>query len=131
MQFTKMIASAITLGAAMAITGDLTYYNAGMGACGKVSSEGEYVCAIGHKMYAAAVIGTNPNNNPYCGKQIRATLPETGKTVTVTVVDSCGGCEDNSLDFAGGAWNDITNGAAPTRYHDLEWNWVSHAPQFP
>lgn len=31
MQFTKMIASAITLGAAMAITGDLTYYNAGMG----------------------------------------------------------------------------------------------------
>lgn len=31
MQFTKIIASAITLGPATAITGDLTYYNAGMG----------------------------------------------------------------------------------------------------
>lgn len=82
-------------------------------------------------MYEAATIGGNPNNNPYCGKQIRATLPATGKTVTVTVVDSCGGCADNALDFAGGAWNDITNGAAPTRYHDLEWNWVSRALQFP
>lgn len=33
MQFTKMIASAITLGAAMAITGDLTYYETGLGTC--------------------------------------------------------------------------------------------------
>ncbi|PPJ54636.1 hypothetical protein CBER1_07656 [Cercospora berteroae] len=130
MQFTKMIASAITLGAAMAITGDLTYYETGLGACGKTSYEGDYVCAIGHGMYEAATIGGNPNNNPYCGKQIRATLPATGKTVTVTVVDSCGGCADNALDFAGGAWNDITNGAAPTRYHDLEWNWVGRALTF-
>ncbi|KAF2207638.1 hypothetical protein CERZMDRAFT_50593, partial [Cercospora zeae-maydis SCOH1-5] len=97
------------------------------GACGKMVSEGDYACAIGHKMYEVANNGGNPNNNPYCGQQIRAKLPSTGKTVTVTVVDSCGGCEDDDLDFTGGAWNDITNGAAPTRFTNVEWNWVSCA----
>ncbi|KAI5365880.1 putative Barwin domain, RlpA-like domain superfamily protein [Septoria linicola] len=124
MQFTKALIAALSFGAVQAITGDLTYYNAALGACGETHGDNDYVVAIGHDLYDTATVGTNPNNNAYCGKQIKATLPATGKTVTVTVVDRCTGCTNNDLDFAGGAWRDITNDAAPTRFSGLEWNWV-------
>ena len=86
--------------------------------------ETDYVVAIGHALYENAQVSSNPNDNPYCGKKISATLPSTGKTVTVTVVDKCSGCNDNSLDFSGGAWDDITNSAEPTRYTNLNWNFL-------
>ena len=94
------------------------------GACGTTNVESDYVAAIGHGLYESAQTSSNPNENPYCGKQISATLPETGKTVTVTVVDKCAACDNNSLDFSGGAWDDITNGAAPARYYDLSWSFL-------
>lgn len=52
--------------------------------------------------------------------KIAATLSATGKTVTVTIVDKCAGCNDESLDFSGGAWDDIINRAAP--FEGLRWH---------
>lgn len=45
----------------------------------------------------------NPNNNPACGKSIQATYM--GKSVTVSVVDTCMGCAIGDLDFSPRAFN--------------------------
>ncbi|KAL8911767.1 MAG: hypothetical protein Q9171_003100 [Xanthocarpia ochracea] len=72
---------------AQGTVGDLTYYAPGLGACGRYSTENENVCAISHITYDAEANGPNPNTNPLCGKQIRAT--RNGNSVVVTVVDRC------------------------------------------
>jgi len=91
-----------------------------VGACGIINDESDYVVAIGHHIWDTAQTSLSPGKNPYCGKKIAATLSATGKTVTVTIVDKCAGCNDESLDFSGGAWDDIINRAAP--FEGLRWH---------
>lgn len=51
---------------------------------------------------------TNPNDNPFCYRKIRATRKREGQTgnvsVDVTVVDRCTGCKPLDLDFSPGAF---------------------------
>jgi len=72
-------------------TGELTYYGTGMGACGIVSTDSDPIVAISHYTFDAMQKGTDPNQNPACGKKIRAQRVKDGKTVSidVTVVDRC------------------------------------------
>lgn len=56
---------------------------------------------------------------PYCGRQIKATnkgsddgVGGSGRSVTVTVKDTCPSCDENHLDFSVGAWNALTDNAA-------------------
>lgn len=54
-------------------------------------------------VWDAVQVGTNPNNNPLCGRKVWATrLREDGKDVSVvaTVVDRCVGCKAGDLDFS-------------------------------
>jgi hypothetical protein len=82
--------------------GDGTFYATGLGACGITSTDSDYIVAISHARFDAVNTG-NPNNNPLCGKQI--TAYRGGKSVKVTVVDRCPGCDANSLDFSPAAFN--------------------------
>jgi hypothetical protein len=74
-------------------TGDLTYYGPGLGACGIDSGDGSAIVAISHYTFDAAQTGSDPNQNPLCGRKIRAQRVDerTGKQVSidVTVVDRC------------------------------------------
>ena len=74
-------------------TGDLTYYAPGLGACGIDSDDGSAVVAVSHYTFDAAQTGSDPNQNPLCGRKIRAQRVDerTGKQVSidVTVVDRC------------------------------------------
>jgi hypothetical protein len=74
-------------------TGDLTYYGPGLGACGIDSDDGSAIVAISHYTFDAAQTGSDPNQNPLCGRKIRAQRVDerTGKQVSidVTVVDRC------------------------------------------
>jgi hypothetical protein len=86
-------------------TGDGTYYDPGLGACGIVSTASENIAAISHVVFDAAQIGANPNNNPLCGRKIwvtRQKTPGAAKNVSleVTVVDRCTGCKPQDLDFS-------------------------------
>lgn len=70
----------------------MTYYDPGLGACGIDSGSDDAVVAVSHITFDAVQKGSNPNNNPLCGKKIRAQrVNEEGKTVSidVTVVDRC------------------------------------------
>jgi len=85
-------------------TGDLTYYAPALGACGITSSSSDSICAVSHIVFDAASTGSNPNDNPLCGKKIRITRQkESGSgnnTVDVTVVDRCVGCKADDLDLS-------------------------------
>jgi hypothetical protein len=74
-------------------TGDLTYYGTGLGACGITSTDNDAIVSISHFTFDAAQTGSDPNQNPLCRRQIRATRvnEKTGKSASVdlTVVDRC------------------------------------------
>ncbi|OCL09272.1 hypothetical protein AOQ84DRAFT_397478 [Glonium stellatum] len=92
-------------------TGDLTYYGTGMGACGVVSSDDDPIVAISHYVFDAVQVGSNPNSNPLCGRKIRAQRNDNGamKSVDLTVVDRCTGCQPNDLDVSPGMFAKLAN----------------------
>jgi hypothetical protein len=84
-------------------TGDITYYEAGLGACGATTNGTiEKVVALPH-----VLMGPLSNNNPYCGMTITIQCISTGKTTTATVVDKCMGCEDYAIDLSTSAFEDL------------------------
>lgn len=108
-------------------TGDLTYYGPGLGACGIDSTDNDAIVSVSHFLFDAVQTGTNPNQNPLCGKKIRATRVDerTGNPVSVDlkVVDRCTGCEPTDLDVSPAMFNKMAN-------HDLgrvtmTWAWLS------
>lgn len=76
-------------------TGDITYYDVGMGSCGWVNTANEAVVAIPHGMMGN---GINPNNNPLCGKSI--TISYQGAQHQAKIVDTCGGCDGAAIDLS-------------------------------
>lgn len=84
-------------------TGDMTYYTAGMGACGTVNDGNvERVVALPH-----GLMGTQSNGNPYCGQTITIRCAATGKHTTATVVDKCMGCVGDSIDLSNAAFLEL------------------------
>lgn len=81
--------------------GFLTYYIAGVGACG-VTSDGnsELVVAL-----PFGLMDTLSNDNPYCGKTI--TIEHNGQSIVATVVDKCMGCHDYSIDLSINAFSSL------------------------
>ncbi|KAL8822031.1 MAG: hypothetical protein Q9223_000022 [Gallowayella weberi] len=77
----------------MPCSGDITFYDTGLGACGWTNDGlSENVFALAHGM-----MGTQSNGNPFCGRSAEVTL--NGKTVVGKLVDKCGGCEGQSIDL--------------------------------
>lgn len=84
-------------------TGELTYYDVGMGACGFDDSgkdESENIVAISH-----VVMGTQSNGNPMCDQTI--SISANGKTIKATVRDKCMGCEPNDVDVSKAAFKEL------------------------
>lgn len=86
-------------------TGDLTFYSPGLGACGVTSSDSDMIVSVSHFVFDAASTGSNPNANPLCKKKIRIVRDYTEigggqRSVDVTVVDRCTGCQPTDLDVA-------------------------------
>jgi hypothetical protein len=105
-------------------TGDLTYYAPGLGACGITSSDGDRIVAISHLVFDAVSTGSNPNANPLCGKKIRARRDN--KSVDLTVVDRCTGCQPTDIDVTiniFGMLADVDQGRVL-----VEWNWLEDVP---
>ncbi|KAI0908583.1 RlpA-like double-psi beta-barrel-protein domain-containing protein-containing protein [Ustulina deusta] len=68
-------------------TGDITYYQPGLGACGVTNSDSEAVVALSPAQY-----------NGNCGKTI--TITKGGKTATAKVVDKCPSCASGAIDVS-------------------------------
>ncbi|MFC9426341.1 RlpA-like double-psi beta-barrel domain-containing protein [Streptomyces sp. NPDC056987] len=98
-------------------TGQATWYNTGLGACGWSNNDGELVVAISTALYGNY---PNPNNSPQCGRQIRVNGPL--GSVTVKVVDKCIGCATNDVDLSPAAFSRI--GDLNAGRINVSWDWV-------
>jgi hypothetical protein len=104
--------------------GDLTYYAPGLGACGIMSKNGDNIVSVSHLLFDAVSKGSNPNQNPLCGKMIRARR-STG-SVDLKVVDRCTGCEPRDLDITEKVFAKLAN--VDEGRVDVEWSWLEGVP---
>ncbi|GMG35865.1 unnamed protein product [Ambrosiozyma monospora] len=98
-----------------------TYYSVGADNCGTSSSDSDYVVAISRALYLTKV--DSQDISSYCGQQIDVNYG--GKSVTVTVVDSCESCGENDLDLSPSAFSALADQSVGVL--DIEWNWVNSA----
>ncbi|KAL2108440.1 hypothetical protein VUR80DRAFT_3805 [Thermomyces stellatus] len=85
--------------------GVLTFYDPGLGACGRQIGADDMVVAVSRAVWDSAQEGGNPNQNPLCGRKIVVETAsgadrrrESG--VEVRVVDRCTGCAAADLDVS-------------------------------
>lgn len=110
-------------------TGDLTYYEPGLGACGVTSSSSDDIVSVSHIIFDAASTGSNPNANPLCGQKIRIARASTASrkrgnsSVDVTVVDRCTGCAEADLDVSLGVFTQLADEAEGRV--DMSWAWLN------
>jgi len=103
------------------LSGQGTFYSPGLGSCGDTNADTDFICAISHGLYDSIPNGGNPNNSPFCGRQIRASRG--GKSVVVKVVDRCEGCQTDDLDFSPSAFDQIA--LESEGRVDITWEWIS------
>jgi hypothetical protein len=102
-------------------TGDITYYEVGVGAtsCGGWFQDTQAIVALPIGVMQQYNPG-NPNNNPLCGKTV--TITYNGVTHTGTVADSCGGCDSQSIDLSPSLFTTITGGLGAGRVSGVTWS---------
>ncbi|OBA22132.1 barwin-like endoglucanase, partial [Metschnikowia bicuspidata var. bicuspidata NRRL YB-4993] len=101
-------------------SGDGTYYDTGLGACGETNTNDDYIVALSHVLFDQYTPGTNPNDNTLCGREIIASYE--GKSVKVTAVDRCEGCLEYDLDFSPAAFKQLAD--PDLGRIKITWEWV-------
>jgi hypothetical protein len=104
--------------------GELTYYAPALGACGIDSKNGDNIVAVSHLLFDAVSKSSNPNQNPLCGKMIRAKR-STG-SVDLKVVDRCTGCQPRDLDITEKTFAELAN--VDQGRVNVEWSWLEGVP---
>ncbi|KAF9467023.1 hypothetical protein BDZ94DRAFT_1305877 [Collybia nuda] len=110
-----------------AFIGDVTVYTPGLGACGRFSTETDFVVAPSRIIFDPfPAAGGGPQQNPICGRNLRATYQ--GNSVVVQVVDRCVPCTGAyDLEMSPMAFS-ILAPLAPGRLSGVEWDWTNSAP---
>jgi expansin (peptidoglycan-binding protein) len=98
--------------AADAHTGSITYYNTGLGACGHTNNDGELVAALSQSLFDRV--------HP-CGRKLRINYK--GKSLVVTVVDSCSACAEYDVDLSPAAFRKVI-GPLEIGRANAKWDWV-------
>ncbi|MCJ1441648.1 MAG: hypothetical protein MMC23_002138 [Stictis urceolatum] len=102
-------------------TGDLTYYDVGLGSCGITNGPGDAIVALAVDMMQN---GANPNANPLCGQTI--TISYNGVQTQATIVDTCQACATDDLDASTSLFSTVApNGDG--RVHGVSW-WFNSTP---
>ncbi|KAI1091892.1 hypothetical protein F5B19DRAFT_456687 [Rostrohypoxylon terebratum] len=108
-------------------SGDITYYNAGLGACGYEDTgkdDTTNIVAIPKAFWdaisTATSYGINQPAHPLCDKTITITGSD-GKTTTATIRDRCDGCAGHAIDVTPHTFNDLFGSLTGGR---LEGSWV-------
>lgn len=71
---------------------DPSFDSSGLGACGQVNVDSDYIVALNSPMFGSGYPGPN------CFKQIR--INANGKSAVATIMDQCPGCAYGSLDLS-------------------------------
>jgi len=101
--------------------GEATFYATGLGSCGMTNTDSDLIAAISYVRMDAVNSG-NTNNNPLCGKQVKATY-NGGPPVVITIVDRCPACGPDDLDLSPEAFKQL--GAHPDDGRvKFSWDWL-------
>ncbi|KAI5898124.1 uncharacterized protein SCHCODRAFT_02611184 [Schizophyllum commune H4-8] len=102
--------------------GQITYYATGLGACGWQSTDSDYIAAMSFTLFYSWPGSEGANNgNGVCGHTLE--ISRGGKSITVTVVDSCEACGPTDVDLSPSAFQalgSLDEGRVP-----VSWKWVS------
>jgi len=94
-------------------TGDLTYFAPALGACGIFNTDADNIVAVSHLVFDAVQTGSDPNQNPLCGKKIRASRfnEKAGeqRSVDLTVTDRCTGCQPTDIDVTTSVFDQLAD----------------------
>ncbi|CAG8492821.1 8626_t:CDS:2 [Acaulospora morrowiae] len=88
-------------------SGDGTFYEVGLGACGITNTDDQLICALNYEMFDPATPLNNPNKNPNCGKKIK--ICRGAREVIVTIYDRCAGCKYGDIDLSPAAFCKIAD----------------------
>ncbi|OMH83762.1 Papain inhibitor [Zancudomyces culisetae] len=100
-------------------SGDGTYYDVGLGACGITNSNEEFVAAINSPQYG---VYANPNSAEVCGRCALVNGPN-NTSVKVKIVDRCPECASGSLDLSPSAFQQLSPFSAGRI--SITWSFVS------
>ncbi|KAI0202396.1 RlpA-like double-psi beta-barrel-protein domain-containing protein-containing protein [Astrocystis sublimbata] len=95
---TILAAVAAFTSSVIATTGDMTFFNPGLGACGETDNDGSPVVALNTADYA---------NGAHCGQWI--TIQGNGKQTAARVEDLCPGCGSGGIDVSPAIFDDIAD----------------------
>ncbi|CAH0018770.1 unnamed protein product [Clonostachys rhizophaga] len=104
--FKSLLLATVAATSAVAYTGDMTYFNQGLGSCGQVKTDADAVVALSAADYGE---WANPNQATVCGKWIKITA--NGKTVRAQVWDKCPGgeCVSGGIDVSPSVFTQIAD----------------------
>ncbi|KIJ69350.1 hypothetical protein HYDPIDRAFT_24193 [Hydnomerulius pinastri MD-312] len=91
-----------------------TFYDVGLGACGKYNSRDDFIVALNAPQYGGGYPG------PQCFKSI--TISFGGKQTQATIMDECMGCPYGGLDFSRGLFDFFSDEGAGVIYGDWWFN---------
>ncbi|KAK1574452.1 SCP-like extracellular protein [Colletotrichum navitas] len=97
--------------------GDITFFNPGLGACGRVDGDGSMIVALSHLK-----MGSQSNGNALCGRRVRIRGPR-GEAV-VTVTDKCMGCSIHDIDVSPAVFEKIAGNQGLGRVGNIEWSLI-------
>ncbi|KAF9209502.1 hypothetical protein BGZ59_010083 [Podila verticillata] len=102
-------------------TGDATFDNFGLEACGAYSSGSDYVVRVAAPTFDSYPgAGSNPNQNPICFKHINVNYQ--GRSVDVTIVGRCADCPGANLELTPAAF-DVLADPSVGRLYGVQWNY--------
>ncbi|RMZ87931.1 hypothetical protein DV736_g4841, partial [Chaetothyriales sp. CBS 134916] len=105
----------VCVGSSSNCVGDITHWDGGLGACGwNVDTSSDMQVALPYEL-----MGTQSNNNPYCGKSLTIIGPS-GNQVKATVGDKCMGCTGYSIDLTDTLFSTV-DPSGDGRVHDIQW----------
>ncbi|KAJ9104148.1 hypothetical protein QFC19_004132 [Naganishia cerealis] len=101
--------------------GRATYYATGLGACGEVSSDSDFIVALNTPQFGGGYPGPN------CFKQIQ--ISANGKTAMATIMDQCPGCGYGDLDMSPSLFNHFADPAVGV--FQMSWDFAGGAAPAP
>ncbi|TFK78553.1 hypothetical protein K466DRAFT_668399 [Polyporus arcularius HHB13444] len=89
--------------------GEATFYVPSVGSCGFTNTDADFIVAVDVATITSFPgAGDDPTANPMCGLQMVVTGPD-GKSVTVTVADTCPSCAPGSVELTPAAFLQLAN----------------------
>ncbi|KAK8858920.1 hypothetical protein IAR55_003151 [Kwoniella newhampshirensis] len=98
-------------------TGQATYFEVGLGACGWNNVDSDYIVAVNSAQYGLNGYGGN------CGQSLIITNTDNGKSVTASVADECPTCSWGSLDLSPSLFAALTDGNMDLGVFPISWHY--------